>query len=225
MTATDLFASVGGDQRLLHQHADLGKLPVLRLLQLLQLVLQLRDIALQFLDFFARAGRLRGRKRKHRRRKRTTRENASEHMQVSSVPGANGIRSEQRSCRRFRVTCTRAAVAGCAPVAFYSTAPAQKWARRFFCQQALVGFGALRTLLAVADGLQTVGGNSELHQEVLGGTGAAVAQAQVVFGRAALVAVAFHHDGGVREIGEDALERGGVAGQDVAGIAATSLLS
>ena len=47
------------DERLLHQHTDLGQLPILRLLQLLQLVLQLRDIALQFLDFLACAGRLR----------------------------------------------------------------------------------------------------------------------------------------------------------------------
>ena len=40
----------------------------------------------------------------------------------------------------------------------------------------LVVVGALRTFLAVADGLQLVAGNTQLDQEVLGGGSAAVAQ-------------------------------------------------
>src|ERR1700677_1137372 len=69
--------------------------------------------------------------------------------------------------------------------------------------------GTLRPLLAVTDSLQTVGGNAQLHQEILGGAGAGVAQPQVIFGRAAVVAMAFHHNGGIRKIGEEGLERGG----------------
>ena len=63
----------------------------------------------------------------------------------------------------------------------------------------LVVVGALRTFLAVADGLQLVAGNAQLDQEVLGGGGAPVAQGQVVFGRAALVAMALDGDGRIRE--------------------------
>ena len=37
--------------------------------------------------------------------------------------------------------------------------------------------GALRALLAVAQGPETVGGDAELHQELLGGEGTAVADA------------------------------------------------
>jgi hypothetical protein len=37
--------------------------------------------------------------------------------------------------------------------------------------------------------------------------------------------MAFHHDGGIREIGEDALERGGILLQGGLGVARMSLLS
>ena len=46
-----------------------------------------------------------------------------------------------------------------------------------------VRFVAHGALLAVADGFQTVGWNTELHQEVLGGTRPAIAQTKVVFQR------------------------------------------
>src|SRR5690349_8372939 len=46
----------------------------------------------------------------------------------------------------------------------------------------LVGLGTDGPLLAVADGLQLVAGNTQLHQEVLRGRGAAIAQTEVVLG-------------------------------------------
>src|ERR1039458_8634210 len=88
----------------------------------------------------------------------------------------------------------------------------------------LAGLCALRALLSVADGLQLVGGYAKLHQELLGRAVAPVAQAQVVLRRAALVAVAFHHYGPVREVRQDALERRGVAGQRVPRIRANITL-
>src|SRR5262245_22125527 len=67
-------------------------------------------------------------------------------------------------------------------------------ARREVCATVLLPTGfvcirALRTLLAVADRLQAVGRNAELGKELLGGSGAPVAETQVVFGRSALVAM------------------------------------
>src|ERR1039458_2670864 len=88
----------------------------------------------------------------------------------------------------------------------------------------LAGLCALRALLSVADGLQLVGGYAKLHQELLGGRGAPVRQAQVVPRRAALVPVAFHRYGRVREVRQDALERRGVAGQRVPRIRANIAL-
>ena len=123
---------------------------------------------------------------------------------------------------RYHATAVRASYAAAAVPAPASPMllPGREVGAAILLPAGFVGFGALRTLLAVADRLQPVGGNSELHQEILGGTGAAVAQAEIVFGRAALVAVAFHHDRRVREIGEDALDGGRIPGQHVARIAA-----
>ena len=45
-----------------------------------------------------------------------------------------------------------------------------------FLPAGFVLFGTLRTLLAVADGLQPVWGNAESLEELFGGTGTAVAQ-------------------------------------------------
>src|SRR5271166_5856224 len=70
-----------------------------------------------------------------------------------------------------------------------------------------VGFGTLRALLAVADGLQAIGGDAQLHQEILGGGGAAVTKREVVLGRTAFIAVAFDDH---REVGillEDLFEQ------------------
>src|SRR3954453_19953862 len=83
-----------------------------------------------------------------------------------------------------------------------------------------IGVGALRTLLAVADGFQPVGRNSELGQKLLGCCSAPVAQAEVIFGRAALVAVSFEDDAVVREIAQDGFERVRVTGEGVARILA-----
>src|SRR3954466_7004614 len=52
-----------------------------------------------------------------------------------------------------------------------------------------VRFIAERLFFAVADGLDAPRGNAGLRKRVAGGAGAAVAQCQVVFGRATLVAV------------------------------------
>lgn len=54
-------------------------------------------------------------------------------------------------------------------------------------QAVLVGFGAHRALLAVADGLQPVGGNPELYQTLLGGSRPAITQARIVFDGAVFV--------------------------------------
>ncbi len=71
-------------------------------------------------------------------------------------------------------------------------------------------FRANRPFLSVADRHQAVGGNAQLHQKIACGGRAAVAQAEVIFGRAPLVAVPFHVDFGVGEIGENPLQRLGV---------------
>src|SRR5580704_15221626 len=55
----------------------------------------------------------------------------------------------------------------------------------------LVAVHAERLFLAVADGGDAVGGNAERDEVLLGGIGAAVAESEVVFGGAALVAMAF----------------------------------
>src|SRR5271157_6372048 len=70
----------------------------------------------------------------------------------------------------------------------------------------LVGLGANRPLLAVADGPQPVGRHPQLLQELLGATGAPVAEAEVVLRRAALVAIAFEHDGRAGEVRQDGLQ-------------------
>src|SRR4029077_912372 len=55
----------------------------------------------------------------------------------------------------------------------------------------LVALCAERLFLAVADGVQAVRGDTELHQVILDGSSAAIAEDEVVFGGAAFVAVAF----------------------------------
>ena len=54
--------------------------------------------------------------------------------------------------------------------------------------------GIERELLAVADRLHAVGGDAQRHQVVAGGHGPTLAERQIVFGRAALVAVPFDGD-------------------------------
>src|SRR6266481_951932 len=49
-------------------------------------------------------------------------------------------------------------------------------------------------LLAEADGAHTVGGDSQRHEILLDGVGTAIAEAEVVFGGAALIAMAFDGD-------------------------------
>src|SRR5580700_3147332 len=79
-------------------------------------------------------------------------------------------------------------------------------------------FGALRTLLTVADGLQTIRRDAQLHQEVLGRGCAAVAQRQVIFGRSAFVAVPFHHHREIRILLEDLFQQRCVLGEGVTSI-------
>src|SRR5579871_1548188 len=61
-----------------------------------------------------------------------------------------------------------------------------------------VVLGAEGLLLAIADGLDVIGRNAILNQRIFGCVGAVVAQGQVVFGGAALVAVALDGDFDVR---------------------------
>src|SRR5690349_8705315 len=82
-----------------------------------------------------------------------------------------------------------------------------------FLPAGLIRFGALRTFLAVADGLQLVPVYAELDEEFFGSLRATVGKTEVVFGRAALVCVAFDHNRGVRIIVEQALKDIGVASQ------------
>src|SRR4029077_15246927 len=58
----------------------------------------------------------------------------------------------------------------------------------------LVVLRAERLLLAEADGAEAVGRNAQRDKILLDGAGAAIAKAEVVFGGAALVAVAFDDD-------------------------------
>src|SRR5581483_5094104 len=82
----------------------------------------------------------------------------------------------------------------------------------------LVGVGAERLLFAVADGLDAVGADAGLHQGLLDGVGAVIAQCQVVLGRAAFVAVPLDGElnvGVLREELSVALQRGLLVGTNV----------
>src|SRR6185369_5398965 len=78
--------------------------------------------------------------------------------------------------------------------------------------------------LAVADGLDPVDRNPESLDELFGGTGAAVAQPEVVLGGAAFVAMALNHDGRIGEVVQDGLERRGILGERGAGVTANVCL-
>ena len=71
-------------------------------------------------------------------------------------------------------------------------------ARRFCCQHASFDSRAERLLLAVADHANPRCRHARRHQRILGRVGAPLAQRQVVFVRAALVAVAADHNLDVR---------------------------
>src|SRR5450432_3647540 len=73
-----------------------------------------------------------------------------------------------------------------------------------------------RLLLTKADGIQAVSRDAEGDEVLLGGTGAAIAQSQVVFGGAALVAMTFDGDFNLRIVAKEI--RG--AGQRGAGVGA-----
>ena len=57
-----------------------------------------------------------------------------------------------------------------------------------------VGFHAERLFFAVADGVETVGGNAEASEVLLDGVGATIAESEVVFGGAAFIAMALNGD-------------------------------
>ena len=155
-------------------------------LQRTDLILQLRDIALHFLLFLAG--------RKARARSQQKEKSNSTDVTLHSYTLLRIYRTSGHSI----YPALLAAGEMRAPVSLPAT---------------FVGLRADRAFLAVADGLQPVRRNSQLDQEVAGGTGAAIAQAEVIFRGSALVAVPFHVDGGVGEIGEDALQRVGVGRQ------------
>src|SRR5882762_45867 len=68
---------------------------------------------------------------------------------------------------------------------------------------ALVGLGAERLFLTVADRLDTADAESGLHQSVLYGVGPAVAQREVVLGGAAFVAMSLDRELDVRMLAEE----------------------
>src|SRR5579864_144729 len=80
--------------------------------------------------------------------------------------------------------------------------------------------GTLWFFFTVADGLQLVGGNSELYQEIPRRGRAPIAQPEVVLGRAALVTMAFHHNCDVRIVLEDTFQKVRIPGQRIASIRA-----
>src|SRR5580704_16109665 len=88
----------------------------------------------------------------------------------------------------------------------------------------LIGFGTLRTFLAVTDGLDTVASYAQLHQEILGCAGALVAKRKIVLSRSAFVAVTLHNNCEVRILREYLLQQSGIAGQRVACIRANIAL-
>jgi len=69
---------------------------------------------------------------------------------------------------------------------------------------------AYRAVLAVADDRKLVAGDAHLDQIVLGGLRPGIAGHQVVFGRAALVAVTLDRQLVIRKILQDVAELGGV---------------
>src|SRR5512140_2726208 len=74
----------------------------------------------------------------------------------------------------------------------------------------LVRVRADRLFLTVADGPDLVRGQPLLHVEIPQAGGSTITQTQVVFGRAALVAMPFDHHGESRVLREDALQEFGV---------------
>ena len=59
------------------------------------------------------------------------------------------------------------------------------------------GFGAEGLFFAPAGGAEMVGGNAQADEIFLDGIGTALAESEIVFGRTALVAMAFNGDAGV----------------------------
>jgi hypothetical protein len=134
-------------------------------------------------------------------------------MQLSSTgAGGPGIRRPASSSNRE---------ASPGPVSYASVSillPRREMSPSVFLPAALRRLGALRPLLAVADGLQPIGRDAQLDEKIFGGTGAAIAQPEVIFGGAALVAMALHHDRGAGELGQNGLQSAGIAGESVAGV-------
>ena len=74
-------------------------------------------------------------------------------------------------------------------------------------------FGTYWTLLTVTDRFQPVRRDPQLNQKILGRRGPAIAQAEIVLCRAALVAVTFDHDLETRVVRENLLQRGSILRQ------------
>ena len=73
-------------------------------------------------------------------------------------------------------------------------------------------FGAGRPFFTIGDGAETVSRDAELAQEFLGRGGAAITEAEIVFGGTTLVAMALDGQRVVGELAEDGLESVGVFG-------------
>src|ERR1700744_4412005 len=72
---------------------------------------------------------------------------------------------------------------------------------------AFIRFRAYGAFFAVADRLQPLRRNSQLHEKIARGTGAPVAQPEVIFGGTAFVTMPLDVNAGVGEIGDDAFQR------------------
>src|SRR5262249_24733054 len=183
-------------------------------------------VALEFLDFLARAGGGRRRDGQKRGENRAANQSTSDHsdgppdretcapMVGSSLfmvllrgkpPGLRGTSRPARPRPAWR-SAHKKLLAG------------RKMHAAIALPAGFVGLGTLRPLFAVADGLQPVAGDAELCQEILRGAAAAIAQAQVVFRRSTFIAVSLDDDRGVREVRENRLDCRGIASQDVASI-------
>src|ERR1700689_5100495 len=85
---------------------------------------------------------------------------------------------------------------------------------------AFVRFCTHWTVFSITDGGHPVARDTELDQELARRTGTAIAQAQVIFRRAALIAMALNDHGKVRVGREDALQDLGIMRQSGSRIAA-----
>src|SRR5580658_7787316 len=80
--------------------------------------------------------------------------------------------------------------------------------------------GTDRIFLTVADGIELIAGDAGVHEIVPGGLGAGIAESDIVFGRTALVAIAFDLQFVAGILREDRRQFFGIGGQGADRVAA-----